>query len=69
MHVKFEFVSTGVPTVLFGKVPANKVAVVGPGWITGHVPPNPEGTCNTDITLQFGATSLILPEAFCYIAP
>ena len=67
-YSKKNFVSTGVPKVLFGDVPANKVAVAGPGWITGHIPPSPEGTCDTDIVLQFGPITLTLPEAFCYIA-
>ena len=61
-------VATGVPTVLFGDVEANKVKVAGPGWITGHVHPNPTGTCETDIVVQFGTTSLALPGAFCYLA-
>jgi hypothetical protein len=62
-------VPAGVPTVTFGGVAATGVKVAGPNWITGYIPANPAGVCSVDVTVKWGASTLNLPQAFCYLPP
>lgn len=59
--------AAGPPEVTFGGVPATAVEVAGPSWITGKLPSNAAGICSVDVTVSFGGTKLVLPEAFCYL--
>lgn len=54
--------------MMFDGVAATGVEVAGAEWITGLIPSNPAGTCNTNVTVSDGAIVLSLPQAFCYLA-
>ena len=58
----------GEVSVLFDGVAATGVQVAGDEWITGLIPSNPAGTCNTNVTVSDGQVLLELPKAFCYLA-